>query len=58
MRSSKLTRALRLPTTHQLGDITLLKRLAWIARDGVIERVFIRCSARPQRCEVLAALKG
>jgi peroxiredoxin len=54
----ELTRALRLPT-HQLGDITLLKRLAWIARDGVIERVFYPVFP-PDRnaAEVLAALKG
>jgi peroxiredoxin len=54
----ELTRALSLPT-HQLGDVTLLKRLAWIARDGVIERVFYPVFP-PDRnaAEVLAALKG
>jgi peroxiredoxin (alkyl hydroperoxide reductase subunit C) len=54
----ELTRALSLPT-HQLGDLTLLKRLAWIARDGVIERVFYPVFP-PDRnaAEVLAALKG
>jgi peroxiredoxin (alkyl hydroperoxide reductase subunit C) len=35
----KLTAALRLPT-HLIGGQTLLKRLAWVAADGVIERVF------------------
>ena len=34
-----LTRALHLPTMDVAGHI-LLKRLAWIARDGTIERVF------------------
>lgn len=34
-----LTRALRLPTMKVHG-MTLIKRLAWIAQDGVIERVF------------------
>jgi peroxiredoxin len=34
-----LTRALRLPTMVVHG-MTLIKRLAWIAHDGVIERVF------------------
>jgi peroxiredoxin len=34
-----LTRALRLPTMDVHG-MTLIKRLAWIAHDGVIERVF------------------
>ena len=35
----ELTRALRLPTMDVAGQ-TLLKRIAWIARDGAIERVF------------------
>jgi peroxiredoxin len=35
----ELARALRLPTMEVAG-LTLLKRIAWIARDGVIERVF------------------
>lgn len=35
----KLTTALRLPTIEVAG-ITLLRRLAWIANDGVIEKVF------------------
>ena len=35
----RLTRALRLPTFEVAGQ-TLLRRLAWIARDGIIERVF------------------
>ncbi|MGA2393409.1 MAG: peroxiredoxin [Candidatus Lustribacter sp.] len=34
-----LTHALHLPTMDVHG-MTLIKRLAWIARDGVIERVF------------------
>jgi len=34
-----LTRALRLPAMDVAGQ-TLLKRIAWIARDGTIERVF------------------
>jgi peroxiredoxin (alkyl hydroperoxide reductase subunit C) len=34
-----LTHALRLPTFDVAG-LTLIKRLAWIARDGTIERVF------------------
>jgi peroxiredoxin len=34
-----LTRALHLPTMNVAGQ-TLIKRLAWIARDGSIERVF------------------
>jgi peroxiredoxin len=35
----EFAQALALPT-HRLGGHTLLKRLAWIARNGVIERVF------------------
>jgi peroxiredoxin len=35
----ELARAMRLPTMDVAG-LTLLKRIAWIARDGVIERVF------------------
>jgi peroxiredoxin len=35
----ELTRALRLPTMDVAGE-TLLKRIAWIARDGTIARVF------------------
>jgi peroxiredoxin len=34
-----LSRALRLPTV-EIGGLTLLRRLTWIARDGVIEKVF------------------
>lgn len=34
-----LTRALRLPTMA-VGGLTLLRRLTWVARDGVIEKVF------------------
>jgi peroxiredoxin len=35
----RLTTALRLPTFEAVGQ-TLLKRLAWVARDGVIAKVF------------------
>jgi peroxiredoxin len=35
----KLTRALRLPTV-EIGGLTLLRRLTWVAREGVIEKVF------------------
>lgn len=51
-----LTRALHLPTMDVAGQI-LLKRLAWIARDGVIERVFYPVFP-PDRngADVLAAL--
>ena len=54
----ELARALSLPT-HQLGETTLLKRLAWIARDGAIERVFYPVFP-PDRnaAEVLAALRN
>ncbi|HEV2643586.1 MAG TPA: peroxiredoxin, partial [Candidatus Elarobacter sp.] len=52
-----LTRALRLPTMDVAGQ-TLLKRIAWIARDGVIARVFYPVFP-PDRnaAEVLAALR-
>jgi peroxiredoxin len=52
-----LTRALRLPTMDIAGQ-TLLKRLAWIARDGTIERVFYPVFP-PDRnaADVLAALR-
>jgi peroxiredoxin len=51
-----LTRALHLPTMNVAGH-TLLKRLAWIARDGTIERVFYPVFP-PNRnaADVLAAL--
>jgi peroxiredoxin len=51
-----LTRALRLPTMDVAGQ-TLLKRIAWIARDGTIDRVFYPVFP-PDRnaAEVLAAL--
>ena len=54
----ELTRALRLPTFDVAGQ-TLLKRIAWIARDGTIERVFYPVFP-PDRnaAEVLAALRG
>jgi peroxiredoxin len=35
----KLAGALRLPT-FQAAGVTLLKRLTWVARDGVVEKVF------------------
>jgi peroxiredoxin len=56
--SLALTRALRLPTFDVAGQ-TLLKRIAWIARDGTIERVFYPVFP-PDRnaAEVLAALRG
>ena len=52
-----LTSALRLPTMDVAGQ-TLLKRIAWIARDGVIERVFYPVFP-PDRnaAEVLEALR-
>jgi peroxiredoxin len=54
----ELTRALRLPTFDVAGQ-TLLKRIAWIARDGTIERVFYPVFP-PDRnaAEVLAALRA
>ena len=52
-----LTHALRLPTMDVAG-MTLNKRLAWIARDGVIERVFYPVSPPDRNAEVvLAALR-
>jgi peroxiredoxin len=53
-----LTRALRLPTMEIAGH-TLIKRLAWIARDGAIARVFYPVFP-PDRnaAAVLAALTG
>ncbi|MDB5040402.1 MAG: BcpB protein [Candidatus Eremiobacteraeota bacterium] len=52
-----LTRALRLPTMDVAGQ-TLIKRMAWIARDGTIERVFYPVFP-PDRnaADVLAALQ-
>jgi peroxiredoxin len=53
-----LTNALRLPTMTVAGH-TLLKRIAWIARDGVIERLFYPVFPPDQNAsEVLAALRG
>ncbi len=53
-----LTRALRLPTMDVAG-LTLIKRIAWIAREGVIERVFYPVFPPNRNAEVvLAALKG
>jgi peroxiredoxin len=53
-----LTRALRLPSMEVAG-LTLIKRIAWIARAGVIERVFYPVFP-PNRnaAVVLAALKA
>lgn len=53
-----LTRALNLPTMEVAGQ-TLLKRIAWIARDGVIERVFYPVFPPDENAaEVLAALRA
>ena len=54
----ELTHALRLPTFEVAGHM-LLKRIAWIARDGTIERVFYPVFP-PDRnaAEVLAALRA
>ncbi|GAC1571213.1 MAG: peroxiredoxin [Candidatus Elarobacter sp.] len=52
-----LAHALRLPTFDVAGQ-TLLKRLAWIARDGVIERVFYPVFPPDRNADdVLAALR-
>jgi peroxiredoxin len=52
-----LTRALRLPTFEAAG-LTLLKRMAWIARAGVIERVFYPVFPPERNADdVLAALR-
>ncbi|MEA2718799.1 MAG: hypothetical protein QOJ39_663 [Candidatus Eremiobacteraeota bacterium] len=54
----ELTRALRLPTMDFAGQ-TLLKRIAWIARDATIERVFYPVFPPDKNAEnVLAALRG
>jgi peroxiredoxin len=47
-----LTRALRLPTMDVAG-MTLIKRLAWIAQDGVIERVFYPVFPPDRNAEVV-----
>ena len=53
-----LTEALNLPTFDVAGQ-TLLKRIAWIARDGVIERVFYPVfPPDANAAEVLAALRA
>jgi peroxiredoxin (alkyl hydroperoxide reductase subunit C) len=53
-----LTRALRLPTM-EIAGLTLIKRIAWIARDGVIERVFYPVFPPDRNAQVvLAALRG
>jgi len=52
-----LARALRLPTFEAAG-LTLLKRMAWIAREGVIERVFYPVFPPERNADdVLAALR-
>jgi len=54
----ELARALRLPTMVVAGQ-TLLKRIAWIARDGAIERVFYPVFPPDRNAsEVLSALRG
>ncbi|HEY0614947.1 MAG TPA: peroxiredoxin [Candidatus Elarobacter sp.] len=54
----ELTRALRLPTMDVAGQ-TLLKRIAWIARDGTIERVFYPVfPPNENAANVLAALRA
>jgi peroxiredoxin len=54
----ELTRALRLPTFDVAGQ-TLLKRIAWIARDGTIARVFYPVFPPDRNAdEVLAALRA
>jgi len=53
----ELANALRLPTMDVAGH-TLHKRIAWIARDGVIERVFYPVFPPDKNAsEVLAALR-
>ena len=50
--------ALRLPTMEVAGQV-LLKRIAWIARDGAIERVFYPVFPPNENASVvLAALRG
>jgi peroxiredoxin len=52
-----LTRALRLPTMNVAGQ-TLIKRMAWIARDGTIARVFYPVFPPDRNAvDVLAALQ-
>jgi peroxiredoxin len=54
----ELANALRLPTMVVAGQ-TLLKRIAWIARDGTIERVFYPVFPPNENASVvLAALRG
>jgi peroxiredoxin len=54
----ELTNALRLPTMVVAGQ-TLLKRLAWIARDGTIVRVFYPVFPPDRNAtDVLAALRS
>lgn len=54
----ELANALRLPTMVVAGQ-TLLKRIAWIARDGTIERVFYPVFPPNENANVvLAALRG
>lgn len=53
----ELTRAMRLPTMEVAG-LTLIKRLSWIANDGVIERVFYPVfPPNADAATVLAALR-
>jgi peroxiredoxin len=54
----RLTTALRLPTFEVAGQ-TLLKRLAWVARGGVIEKVFYPVFPSDRNAgDVLAWLKA
>jgi peroxiredoxin len=53
----QLATTLLLPT-HAVAGLTLLKRLAWIARDGIIERVFYPVFPSDENAAVvLAALR-
>jgi peroxiredoxin len=48
----QLTTALRLPTFEAAGQ-PLLKRLAWVARDGIIEKVFYPVFPPDRNAEVV-----
>jgi peroxiredoxin (alkyl hydroperoxide reductase subunit C) len=53
-----LARTIGLPTMEVAGQ-TLLKRIAWIARDGTVERVFYPVFPPDKNAdEVLSALRG
>jgi peroxiredoxin len=54
----ELAGALRLPTFEAAGQV-LLRRLTWVARDGVIEKVFSPVFPPDRNAEeVLAWLRG